>query len=100
MQGEKALSNLCACPVGQTEDWRRWTDSPREDGKDAKKLSVTLNLIIFALMTPLVQESIHPDWLQGHRAHYRKQVSPNYPLWMKGWGSVRMETKRRQKNER
>lgn len=30
------------------------------------KLSVTLNLIIFALMTPLVQESIQFDWLQGH----------------------------------
>lgn len=48
-----------------------------------RKLSVTLYLIIFALMTPLVQESIQPDWLQGHRVHYRKRISPNYPLWMR-----------------
>lgn len=43
---------------------------------------MTLNLIIYALMTPLVQESIQQDGIQGHRP-YRKQISTNYPLWMR-----------------
>lgn len=65
------------------EDRRRWTDSQRGGGKDAE-ISVTLNLIIFAFMTPLVQESIQPDLLQGHRACNRKQISPNHTLWIRG----------------